>query len=73
MDNRDKKFDINDAKNIKFLCHRRFGVGADGIILLEKQKDYDFKMIFDIVRPCLTILYFVIYKHVYKKNSVCLW
>ncbi len=46
IDNRNKKFKTNNKKNIKMLCHRRFGVGADGIILLEKQKDYDFKMVF---------------------------
>jgi len=53
IDNRDKKFKIKDVKNINLLCHRRFGVGADGIILLEKptlwrgkQKGYDFKMVF---------------------------
>src|SRR3989344_2796869 len=46
VDNRDKSFDIKDADNIKLLCHRRFGVGADGIILLENQPDYDFQMVF---------------------------
>lgn len=46
IDNRDKNFDIKNIDNIKLFCHRRFGIGADGIILLEEQKDYDFKMVF---------------------------
>lgn len=29
---------------IKFLCNRRFGVGADGLIFIEKSEKYDFKM-----------------------------
>lgn len=46
IDNRDKVFDKNDTENIKLLCHRRFGVGADGIILLENHPDYNFEMIY---------------------------
>lgn len=46
IDNRDNTFDVKNVDNIKLLCHRRFGIGADGIILLEEQKDYDFKMVF---------------------------
>lgn len=46
IDNRDKKFNIKDTENIKLLCHRRFGIGSDGLILLEKEKGYDFKMVF---------------------------
>lgn len=46
VDNRDKKFNTQNKKLIKQLCHRRFGVGADGIILVEKAKKYDFKMVF---------------------------
>jgi len=26
------------------LCHRRFGIGADGLMLLEKSRDFDFSM-----------------------------
>ncbi|MFA6300750.1 MAG: diaminopimelate epimerase [Candidatus Paceibacterota bacterium] len=46
IDNRDKKFKTEDVENVKLLCHRRFGIGADGIILVEKDKGYDFKMVF---------------------------
>lgn len=46
IDNRSGSFDIHDTEQIKLLCHRRFGVGADGIILLEDSKKYDFKMVF---------------------------
>ena len=28
----------------KFLCNRKFGVGADGVIFLEKGKTTEFKM-----------------------------
>lgn len=46
IDDRKKKFNINDTENIKSLCHRRFGIGADGILLVRNHKDYDFEMIF---------------------------
>ena len=46
IDNRDGNFDIKNTEKIRLLCHRRFGIGADGIILLEEQEDYDFKMVF---------------------------
>lgn len=31
---------------IQLLCHRRLGVGADGIIILRKRDGYDFEMIY---------------------------
>lgn len=47
IDNRDHNFK-KDTKNVKFLCDRKFGVGADGLILLEKPEhpEDDFKMLY---------------------------
>jgi len=39
-------FPKNDTKLVKFLCDRRFGVGADGLILLENDELSDFKMVY---------------------------
>tara|TARA_B100000900_G_scaffold63080_1_gene48569 strand:- start:1295 stop:2080 length:786 start_codon:yes stop_codon:yes gene_type:complete len=39
-------FNKNDTKLIARLCNRRFGIGADGLILLESSSDFDFKMIY---------------------------
>ena len=44
IDNRSQHFDGQNAKLIEFLCHRRFGVGADGLMTLEEVDGYDFKM-----------------------------
>ena len=46
IDNRDKSFNIKNKKYIQLLCHRHFGVGADGIMLLQKHKRYDFEMVY---------------------------
>lgn len=46
IDNRQQTFNKKDAKHIAFLCNRRFGIGADGLILLENHSDFDFKMVY---------------------------
>jgi diaminopimelate epimerase len=46
IDNRDKHFDVKDIERIKLLCHRHFGIGADGLQLLQNHPNYDFEMIF---------------------------
>lgn len=44
IDNREQVFDGNDHRFIAFLCDRHFGIGADGLILLEKSDKQDFFM-----------------------------
>jgi len=43
IDNRDKIFSIN-SHYIKKLCDRNFGIGADGLILLEKSSEANYFM-----------------------------
>ncbi|QZT38230.1 diaminopimelate epimerase [Halosquirtibacter xylanolyticus] len=44
IDNRDNKFDANNIELVRHLCDRRFGVGADGLMLLESDALYAFRM-----------------------------
>lgn len=46
IDNRALLFDKKNTALVAKMCSRRFGIGADGLILLEKHEDYDFKMIY---------------------------
>ncbi|QTD38098.1 diaminopimelate epimerase [Polaribacter batillariae] len=46
VDNRTKTFPKQNTDKISQICDRHFGVGADGIILIEKDTNYDFKMIY---------------------------
>ena len=46
IDNRTLFFPKNDTKLVAKMCDRKFGVGADGLILLESHAEYDFKMVY---------------------------
>ena len=44
IDDRDPHFPSDDKTLIRRLCHRRFGIGADGLILLQEDPGADFRM-----------------------------
>jgi diaminopimelate epimerase len=46
IDNRLQTFDKNNTKLVAHLCDRRFGIGGDGLILLENHDTCDFKMVY---------------------------
>ena len=45
IDNREKEHSLTNYQ-IKQICDRHFGVGADGLMLLENEIGYDFKMVY---------------------------
>jgi diaminopimelate epimerase len=46
IDNRNEIFPKDNLDFIKILCNRKFGIGSDGLILIENTKTADFEMIF---------------------------
>lgn len=46
VDNREESFPVGDGEYVAFLCNRRIGIGADGLILLENDTETDFKMVY---------------------------
>ncbi|MBL4663547.1 MAG: diaminopimelate epimerase [Flavobacteriaceae bacterium] len=46
IDNRNLEFDKNNTELVAKMCNRKFGVGADGLILLEDYPSADFKMVY---------------------------
>lgn len=45
IDNRNKAVNVS-KKEIAALCHRRFGIGADGLMLLQEKAGFDFQMLY---------------------------
>ena len=46
VDNRNMSFDKNNIELVQKLCNRQFGIGSDGLILIENHAKWDFDMIF---------------------------
>ena len=46
IDNRELTFPVSDFALVAKICDRRFGIGADGLILLENHDSVDFKMVY---------------------------
>jgi diaminopimelate epimerase len=46
MDNRDNAYNSLTKEQVAFLCNRRFGIGGDGLMLLNNHSSYDFEMIY---------------------------
>ena len=44
VDNRKNEYSSLSTAQIKRLCDRRFGIGADGLMLLQERTGYDFEM-----------------------------
>lgn len=45
LDNREKQYTLTTSQ-ISFLCNRRFGIGADGLMLLNLHPGFDFEMVY---------------------------
>lgn len=46
IDNRTNNFNRADNSLVAKLCNRRFGIGADGLMLLQEKAGYDFEMVY---------------------------
>jgi diaminopimelate epimerase len=44
VDNRKKEYSSLTASHIRHICDRRFGIGGDGLMLLNEKGGYDFEM-----------------------------
>ncbi|MDN3687622.1 diaminopimelate epimerase [Cyclobacterium jeungdonense] len=46
VDGREHSLGKDPIPTIKNLCHRKFGIGADGLILLKEKTGFDFEMVY---------------------------
>lgn len=45
VDNRDESYHLT-KEEITYVCDRKFGIGSDGLVLIQQHSDFDFEMIF---------------------------
>jgi diaminopimelate epimerase len=46
LDNREGKINFLTTEIVEQLCHRKYGIGADGLMLMNSHEQYDFEMIY---------------------------
>lgn len=47
VDNRSQIYQhLKNKNSVSNICHRRFGIGADGLMLIENAEGYDFRMVY---------------------------
>lgn len=46
IDNREGRFNEISTEQVSLLCHRNFGIGSDGLMLIQNSDEADFEMIF---------------------------
>lgn len=46
LDDRAAHWNLANLQLVQNLCHRKFGIGADGLILIRSHADYDFEVIY---------------------------
>lgn len=46
LDNRENLYSNLDTTQVKLICDRRFGIGADGLMMLNNKPGYDFEMLY---------------------------
>ena len=46
LDNRENTYAFLNTAQVNLLCNRKFGIGADGLMLLNKHSTYDFEMVY---------------------------
>jgi diaminopimelate epimerase len=46
LDNREGNFNQLTERDIRAMCHRHFGIGADGLLLYQNKDGFDFEMVY---------------------------
>ena len=42
----DNRARLHDHLDVGYLCHPKFGIGGDGLMLLQNSEGYDFEMVY---------------------------